>query len=98
MPIVKDFLIKFTKKPQKVSEAPQVPFQLQKYVMDSLLYCLEQAFERQGLKLSRQAMSVWLLKKTEDWLQPIYDVLHLQLCQETVLHEKEKSAASKSYM
>ncbi len=81
---------------------------VQKYVMYSPLYRLEQEFERQGLKLSRQTISNWLLKATEDWLQPIYDVLHRQLCQRQVLHgdettlqvlhEKGKSATSKSYM
>ena len=81
---------------------------VQKYVMYSPLYRLEQEFERQGLKLSRQTMSNWLLKATEDWLQPVYDVLHQRLCQEKVLHgdettlqvlhEKGKSATSKSYM
>lgn len=81
---------------------------VQKYVMYAPLYRLEQEFELRGLKLSRQIMSNWLLKATEDWLQPIYDVLHQQLCQETVLHgdettlqvlhEKGKSATSKSYM
>ena len=81
---------------------------VQKYVMYSPLYRLEQEFDRQGLKLSRQTMSNWLLKATEDWLQPIYDVLHQQLRREAVLHgdettlqvlrEKGKSAASKSYM
>ena len=81
---------------------------VQKYVMYAPLYRLEQEFERRGLKLSRQTMSNWLLKATEDWLQPIYDVLHQQLCRETVLHgdettlqvlhEKGKSATSRSYM
>lgn len=81
---------------------------VQKYVMYSPLYRLEQEFERQGLKLSRQTMSNWLLKAAEDWLQPVYDVLHQRLCQEKVLHgdettlqvlhEKGKSATSKSYM
>ena len=81
---------------------------VQKYVMYSPLYRLEQEFDRQGLKLSRQTMSNWLLKAAEDWLQPVYDVLHQRLCQEKVLHgdettlqvlhEKGKSATSKSYM
>lgn len=81
---------------------------VQKYVMYAPLYRLEQEFNRQGLKLSRQTMSNWLLKAAEDWLQPIYDVLHQQLCREMVLHgdettlqvlhEKGKSATSKSYM
>lgn len=81
---------------------------VQKYVMCSPLYRLEQEFDRQGLKLSRQTMSNWLLKATEDWLQPVYDVLHQRLCREKVLHgdettlqvlhKKGKSATSKSYM
>ena len=53
---------------------------VQKYVMYSPLYRLEQEFKRQGLKLSRQTMSNWLLKAAEDWLQPVYDVLHQRLC------------------
>lgn len=83
-------------------------FAMQKYVMYSPLYRLEQEFNRQGLKLSRQTMSNWLPKATEDWLQPVYDVLHQRLCREKVLHgdettlqvlhEKGKSATSKSYM
>ena len=81
---------------------------VQKYVMYSPLYRLEQEFDRQGLKLSRQTMSNWLLTATEDWLQPIYNVLHQQLRKEKVLHgdettlqvlhEKDKSATSRSYM
>ena len=48
----------------------------QKFVMYSPLYRLEQEFNRQGLKLSRQTMANWLLKASEKWLQPVYDVLH----------------------
>ena len=80
----------------------------QKYVMHSPLYRLQQEFERQGLKLSRQTMSNWLLSVSDTWLKPIYDELHRKLCQENVLHGDEttlqvlretgKSATSKSYM
>ena len=80
----------------------------QKYVMHSPLYRLQQEFERQGLKLSRQTMSNWLLSASDTWLKPIYDELHRKLCKETVLHGDEttlqvlreagKSATSKSYM
>ena len=72
------------------------------------MYRLEQEFNRQGLKLSRQTMANWLLKASEKWLQPVYDVLHEQLCREPVLHADEttlqvlkepgRSSASKSYM
>ena len=61
----------------------------QKFVMHSPLYRLEQEFNRQGLKLSRQTMSNWLLNVSEMWLQPIFDVLHEKLCKEPVLHADE---------
>ena len=51
--------------------------------MYSPLYRLEQEFNRQGLKLSRQTMANWLLKASEKWLRPVYDVLHEQLCRGT---------------
>ena len=50
------------------------------------MYRLEQEFNRQGLKLSRQTMANWLLKASEKWLRSVYDVLHEQLCREPVLH------------
>ena len=61
-----------------------------------------------GLKLSRQTMSNWLLKSTENWIEPIYNLMHKELCKQTVLHadettlqvlkEKGKSSTSKSYV
>ena len=80
----------------------------QKFVMHSPLYWLEQEFNRQGLKLSRQTMANWLLNVSEKWLQSVYDLLHKQLCKELVLHADEttlqvlkepgRSSTSKSYM
>jgi len=80
----------------------------QKFVMYSPLYRLEQEFNRQGLKLSRQTMANWLLNISEKWLRPVYDVLREQLCRESVLHADEttlqvlketgRSSTSKSYM
>lgn len=80
----------------------------QKFVMYSPLYRLEQEFNREGLKLSRQTMANWMLNTSDTWLRPIYDVLHRELCKEPVLHgdettlqvlkESGKAAASKSYM
>ena len=80
----------------------------QKFVMYSPLYRLEQEFNRQGLKLSRQTMANWLLNTSEKWLRPVYDVLREQLCRELVLHADEttlqvlkepgRSSTSKSYM
>ena len=80
----------------------------QKFVMYSPLYRLEQEFNRQGLKLSRQTMANWLLNTSEKWLRPVYGTLHKQLCRETVLHTDEttlqvlkelgRSSTRKSYM
>ena len=80
----------------------------QKFVMYSPLYRLEQEFNREGLKLSRQTMANWMLNTSDTWLRPIYDVLHRELCKEPVLHADEttlqvlkesgKAATSKSYM
>ena len=79
-----------------------------KYVNSSALHRIEQEFERNGVKISRQTMSNWLLNVSDTWLQPIYEVLHRQLCREKVLHGDEttlqvlkepgKAATSKSYM
>lgn len=76
--------------------------------MGAPLYRQEQAFLRQGITLSRQTLSNWVLKSTEDWLEPIYRELRRRLCARQVLHGDEttlqvlrepgKSAQSKSYM
>ena len=65
----------------------------QKFVMHSPLYRLQQEFERQGLKLSRQTMSNWLLSASEDWLEPIYDALHAQplYCMSTSQHARRST-------
>ena len=41
---------------------------VQKFVMGSPLYRQEQEWNRQGVKLSRQTMSNWILRAAEDWL------------------------------
>jgi len=80
----------------------------QKFVLGAPLYRQEQAFWRQGILLSRQTMSNWVLKSTADWLEPIYKELQRRLCTRQVLHGDEttlqvlrepgKPAQSKSYM
>lgn len=80
----------------------------QKFVMGSPLYRQEQELRSQGIALSRQTMSNWLLSATEDWLEPIYDMLRENLLTRGVLHadettlqvlkEPDKPAQSKSYM
>ena len=45
----------------------------QKFVMGSPLYRQEQELNRKDIKLSRQTMSNWILKATEDYLAPVYE-------------------------
>ena len=80
----------------------------QKFVMGSPLYRQEHEMNRKGIKLSRQTMSNWILKATEDYLTPVYEQLHKELlyrdvlhADETtlqVLHEPGKKPQSDSYM
>ena len=80
----------------------------QKFVTGSPLYRQEQELNRQGISLSRQTMSNWILKATEDYLTPVYEQLHKELltrdvlhADETtlqVLHEPGKKPQSDSYM
>ena len=80
----------------------------QKFVMGSPLYRQEQEINRQGIHLSRQTMSNWILKATEDYLTPVYKHLHKELLKRDVLHADEttlqvlhepgKAPQSESYM
>ena len=51
----------------------------QKFVMGSPLYRQEQELKRQGVPLSRQTMSNWILRAAEDYLTPVYEQLHAEL-------------------
>lgn len=80
----------------------------QKFMMASPLYRQEQEWKHSGILLSRQTMSNWLIKASEEWLEPIYQTMKKQLCNHEVLHADEtvlqvlkepgKTAQSKSYM
>jgi transposase len=80
----------------------------QKFVMGSPLYRQEQELSMNGILLSRQTMSNWLIRAAEDWLFPILAALKEKLLEEPVIHADEttlqvlkepgKSAQSKSYM
>ena len=80
----------------------------QKFVMGSPLYRQEQEWKRQGIELTRQTMSNWMLKSVELYLNPLYGKLHAKLLERDILHadettlqvlrEAERSATAKSYM
>ena len=61
----------------------------QKFVMGSPLYRQEQELNRQGISLSRQTMSNWILRAAEDYLTPVYKQLHRELLSRDVLHADE---------
>ena len=61
----------------------------QKFVMGSPLYRQEQELNRQGISLSRQTMSNWILRASEDYLTPVYEQLHKELLTRDVLHADE---------
>lgn len=81
---------------------------VQKFMMASPLYRQEKEWKLSGILLSRQTMSNWLIKTTEDWLMPIWEAMKNQLLGHGVLHgdettlqvlkESGKTAQSKSYM
>ena len=59
---------------------------VQKCVMGSPLYRQEQEWNRIGIPIKRQTMANWLIRCSEDYLEPIYDELHLRLCRHSFLH------------
>jgi len=80
----------------------------EKFVMGSPLYRQEQDWTRKGIPLSRQTMSNWLIRATNDWLKPIYSAMHRELLAREVAHADEtvlqvlredgRKAESNSYM
>lgn len=78
-----------------------------KYVNSLPLYRIEQEFQRNGVNLSRQTMSNWVIRCSERYFSPLYDYLrtkfleyHVTQADETpveVIHNG-RSAGSKSYV
>ena len=109
VPIVKASLPESVIKGSFASPEAIAHIMTQKFVMGVPLYRQEQEWNRQGIMLSRQTMSNWLIRATEDWLEPIYDAMREILCKShSVLHADEttlqvlqepgKTPQSKSYM
>ena len=81
---------------------------VQKYVMHAPLYRQEQDWKRQGVALSRQTLTNWVIRCAEEWLLPLYilmcsilltrEVLHADETTVQVLHEPGKAPTTKSYM
>ncbi len=81
---------------------------VQKFAMGVPLYRQEQELRRMGISLSRQTMSNWILKASEDYLKPVWERLHEEMLSREILYADEttlqvlkepgKSAQAKSYM
>ncbi len=81
---------------------------VQKFMMGSPLYRQELEWKQNGILSSRQTMANWLLKASNDWLEPLYEKMSLKLLKHSVLHVDETTvqvlkepgsvARSKSYM
>jgi transposase len=61
----------------------------QKFVMSSPLYRQEKEWGWYGYPLSRQTMSNWVIRCSDDWLMPIYEKMRLKLLESDVLHADE---------
>lgn len=80
----------------------------QKYGAAMPLYRLEEQLAQIGAPISRQTLSNWIMKGTELWISPIYELMRKIALEESVLHADEttvqviredgRPATSKSYM
>jgi transposase len=108
VPIVKADMPKAVIKGGFASPEAIAHIAVQKFMMGSPLYRQEQEWKQNGILLSRQTMANWLLKASNDWLEPLYEKMGLRLLKHSVLHVDEttvqvlkepgRAARSKSYM
>ena len=108
VPIVKSPMPEPVIKGSLASASAVAHIMTQKYVMYSPLYRQEQAWEREGVVLSRQTMANWVIKCAFDWLALIYirmvacllahDILHADETTVQVLKEPGRKPQTKSYM
>jgi transposase len=63
----------------------------QKYSSGMPLYRIEKGFFYDGVEISRQTMSNWVVKCSETYLEPVYELLKQYLLKESVLHADETS-------
>ena len=108
VPIVKAPMPEPVIKGSSASPSAVAHIMTQKYVNAVPLYRQEQEFLMNRLPLSRQTMANWLVRTSEDWLEPLYELMKSKLRREEALHADEttlqvlkepgKSSRSESYM
>jgi transposase len=95
--------------PGSIATASTLAFALvHKFVDGTPLYRLAQTFERAGVPVSRGALGHWVIGSSERHLSRIYDTLKTRLRSQPLIHgdettvqvlkEKDREAASTSYM
>jgi transposase len=108
VPIVKAPMPEPVIKGSAASPSAVAHIMTQKYVNAVPLYRQEQEFQMNGISLSRQTMANWLIRSSEDWLEPLYDLMKSRMTLEEVLHADEttlqvlkeagRSSRTESYM
>ena len=61
----------------------------EKYVNAMPLYRQEKALEAIGVHLSRTTMANWIIYAARQWFKPVYEQMHRELLQQTVIHADE---------
>ena len=89
VPIVKAPMPESVIKGSAASASSVAHIMTQKYVNAVPLYRQEQEFLMNGMALSRQTMANWLVRSSEDWLEPLYALMKSRLLMEEVLHADE---------
>ena len=61
----------------------------QKYVNGMPLYRQEQEWKTYGLALSRATLANWVIRPSEQWLKPLYEIMRRHMLLEPVIHADE---------
>jgi len=61
----------------------------QKFELSLPFYRQEKEWQRWGLSVSRRTLANWLIRGAQDWLKPIYQLLHKHLKDQEVIHADE---------
>jgi transposase len=89
VPVVKATVPEPLIKGSLVSPSSAAYIMTQKYVNALPLYRQEQDFLSRDISLSRQTMANWMIRCSQDWLEPVYERMRELLLQESVLHADE---------
>lgn len=79
-----DFLSKSNATPRLVASILN-----DKYAKALPLYRIEESFKNMGAQISRQTMSNWVIKASDQYLKPLYDLMKEDLIQKDIIHADE---------